>query len=523
MGETKKRNMLSRILVTLSAIALAASAAPSAELLKRAGQPIDPMSSLLERVPAVLHRKDGRTPEQVAQLALQIRDSPQPDTIKTLNDALDTIIDQVVARAKDQQALVDTEVEIFANCSQTETTDSEVTDKLTSAQAKIEPAENKVQASATGKLAFNFVKDSTTSAIEATRVKETIDTLRTTFDEAYSVLEGAKSEAKLAQEAADKLAQIAKETGKTCLCGAHKSYKHVKETAQRATKDILADLTHFSLIKCVLKQREGNATDGAFQTCMDKANDKTLFDFGLVKMDYKESEVQLDAETKEHCLQTPSPTPAPVPPTNSPTTKTFDTVLAGKSQDMVWAKYGKDQPKGKTLFGYDTGREIKLKRFVNMANVKGSICDGDQSRPDCRYKDENMLFRVAKLEAAKNKNIKAFCLNENDVTYYLMSSVQSWVSIESRCPTEDEILMLPDDKTENGMKVSDETDSFRWKKYSAPSEQCPGNKGCQWKSGGAPKCQKKQSTKGEWTCYKQYSQTDPDLCNKGGVCAGYGR
>jgi hypothetical protein len=510
--------MLSRILVTLSAIALVASATPSAELLKRAGQSIDPMSSFLERVPAVLHRKDGRTPEQVAQLALQV----QPDTINTLNDALDTIIDQVVARAEDQQALVDTEVELFANCSQTATTDPEVTAKVTSTQAKIEPAENEVEASATGSLAFDFGKDSTTSAIEATRFKETIGARKTGFDEAHSDLEAAKSEAKLAQDAADKFAQIAKETVKTCLCGAHKNYKAVKETAQKATKNILADLTHFSLIKCVMKQRADNATDTAFQTCMDKAKDKTLVDFGLVEMDFKESEAQLDAETKEHCDRTPSPTPAPVPPTESPT-KTFDTVLAGKAQEMVWAKYGKDQPTGQTLFGYGTGREIKLKRFVNMANVTGSLCDGDKSRPDCRYKDKNMLYRVAKLEAVKNNNIKAFCLNEDDVSYYLMSSVQSWVTLNGRCPTEDEVLMTPNDKTEDGKGVSDETDSFRWKKYLAPSEQCPGNKGCQWKKGGAPECQKAQSTKGEWTCYKQYGQTDPDLCNKGGVCAGYGR
>merc|ERR1711966_309111 len=522
MGKKQAANMLSRILVTLSAIALVASATPSAELLKRAGQSIDPMSSFLERVPAVLHRKDGRTPEQVAQLALQI----QPDTIKPLNDALDTIIDQVVARAKDQQALVDTEVELFANCSQTATTDPEVTAKVTSTQAKIEPAKNKVQASATGSLAFNFGKDSTTSAIEATRVKETIGARKTGFDEAHGVLEAAKSEAKLAQDVADKFAQIAKETGQTCLCGAHKNYKAVKETAQKATKNILADLTHFSLIKCVMKQRADNATDAAFQTCMDKAKNKTLFDFGLVKMDFKESEAQLDAETKEHCDRTPSPTPAKSPTTKSPTkspTKTFDTVLAGKASEMIWGKYGKDQPQGKTLYGYDTGREIKLKRFVNMANVKGSLCDGDKSRPDCKYKDNNMLYRVAKLEAGQNKNIKAFCLNENDVTYYLMSSVSSWVSIKSRCPTEDEILMTPNDKTETGTKVSDETDSFRWKKYSAPSEQCLGNKGCQWKKGGAPECQKPQSTKGEWTCYKQYDQTDPDLCNKAGVCAVDGR
>jgi len=29
-------------------------------------------------------------------------------------------------------------------------------------------------------------------------------------------------------------------------------------------------------------------------------------------------------------------------------------------------------------------------------------------------------------------------------------------------------------------------------------------------------------TKGTWTCYKAYAQTDPDLCTKGGVCAGFG-
>lgn len=216
----------------------------------------------------------------------------------------------------------------------------------------------------------------------------------------------------------------------------------------------------------------------------------------------------------------PSPTPAPTNPTPAPT-KTFDTVLGRKQSEMIWAKYGKDQPTGQTLFGYGTGREIKLKRFVNMANVKGSLCDGDQSRPDCRYKDKDMLYRIAKLEADKNRNIKAFCVNEDDVTYYLMSSVQSWVSIASRCPTEDEVLMTPNDKDNAGEGVSDETDSMRWQRFLAPSEQCPGNKGCQWKKGDAPECQKAQATKGEWTCYKQYSQTDPDLCNKGGVCAGY--
>ena len=156
-----------------------------------------------------------------------------------------------------------------------------------------------------------------------------------------------------------------------------------------------------------------------------------------------------------------------------------------------------------------------------MANVKGSLCDGDQSRPDCRYKDKNMLYKVAKLEAGKNTNIKAFCINEDDVTYYLMSSVASWVTIPSRCPTEDEVLMIPRDKKEDGTAVSAETDSFRWAKYSAPPEQCPGNQGCQWKLGQAPECMKAQATKGTWTCYKQYQATDPDLCNKGGVCAGY--
>merc|ERR1712070_685775 len=118
-----------------------------------------------------------------------------------------------------------------------------------------------------------------------------------------------------------------------------------------------------------------------------------------------------------------------------------------------------------------------------------------------------MIFRMAKLEAVKNKNIKAFCINENDVTYYLMSSVSSWITIPSRCPTEDEVLMIPRDKKEDGTLVSDEKDSFRWTKYFAPSDQCPGNNRCEWRIGQAPKCMKAQATKGEWTCYKQYSQS----------------
>ena len=158
-----------------------------------------------------------------------------------------------------------------------------------------------------------------------------------------------------------------------------------------------------------------------------------------------------------------------------------------------------------------------------MASVKGSICDMEgqaSTRPDCLFKDQNMLFRVAKLEGQKNKNIKAFCLNEDDVSYYIMSSVSSWVKFpSSRCPTEDEVYMTPMDKKEDGTAVSVETESARWTKYYATQDQCPDStKGCHWRKPGAPKCQKSLPTKGKWTCYKQYQPTDPDLCNKGGVC-----
>jgi len=520
MGTTNVANMLSRVLVTLAAIALIASATPSEDLLRRAGKPIDTMSSHLQRVPAHLRPKDGQTPEQVVQLAL-VQATQNPETINTLTDALDTIIENFKQRFAGQQALLDRGVEAFSNCSQNAATvDPAAQQKLDAEKAKIPDAQSEIDSHSTGSLSFNFGDDPTSSSIERTTARLKIDKYKENFDKAVKALKTIKATVELSEEAVEELEKMAEGNGQDCQCAAWKGYEAVKKTAQEATSTIKPDLVHFSLIKCVMTQFL-DKDEEAFETCMSKAKDKTLVDFDVIELDLKEDSVNISEETKEACDKTPAPTP---PPTELPTeAKTFDTVLAGKSQEMVWAKYGKDQPTGQTLFGYGTGREIKLKRFVNMADVKGSLCENDQSRPDCRYKDKNMLYRVAKLEAGKNKNIKAFCINEDDVTYYLMSSVQSWVSIASRCPTEDEVLMIPNDKTETGKEVSDETQSFRWTKYLAPSEQCPGNEGCQWKKGAAPECQKAQATKGEWTCYKQYGQTDPDLCNKGGVCAGYGR
>jgi len=518
--------MLSRVLVTLAAIALIASATPSEDLLKRAGQPIDPMSSHLHRLPAQLHRKDGQTPAQVVELVMA-QAVQKPETIKTLTEAIDTIIDQVVKRSEDQQELLDNEVEVLSNCSQIPTIDATANQKAADAKTKISPAQDEVDKHSTGTLSVNFGDDPTSSSIERTTARLKIDKYKENVDKAFQALDLSEENYKLAQEASDRLDQLALEKNQGCQCVAKKGYKGIKKTAVDATKNILADLVHFSLIKCVMTQfGDDKKEQAAFEKCMDDANKKTLVDFGLVELDYKESEVQLDEDTKDFCKKTPPPTPSPTAPTPAPT-KTFGTVLAGKANDMVWAPYGKDQPTGQTLFGYGTGREIKDKRKVNMANVKGSLCDV-KSLPlslfrYCKFQDKNAQYKVAKFEAIKNRNIKAFCINEDDVTYYLMSSVHNWVTIASRCPTKDEVMMIPNDKKEDGTAVSDEKDSFRWAKYEAPSEQCPDNKGCQWKQGEAPECQKAQATKGEWTCYKQYAQTDPDLCNKGGVCAGYGR
>merc|ERR1712010_27783 len=112
MGTTNVANMLSRVLVTLAAIALIASATPSEDLLRRAGKPIDTMSSHLQRVPAHLRPKDGQTPEQVVQLAL-VQATQNPETINTLTDALDTIIENFKQRFAGQQALLDRGVEAF--------------------------------------------------------------------------------------------------------------------------------------------------------------------------------------------------------------------------------------------------------------------------------------------------------------------------------------------------------------------------------------------------------------------------
>ena len=90
----------------------------------------------------------------------------------------------------------------------------------------------------------------------------------------------------------------------------------------------------------------------------------------------------LDEKTEEFCKKTPAPTPSPTTPAPTPVptaptpapTKTFDTVLAGKADTMVWAKYGSDQPEGNTLFGYDTGRGALRFRVLDFIVVVAVFC-----------------------------------------------------------------------------------------------------------------------------------------------------
>jgi len=225
---------------------------------------------------------------------------------------------------------------------------------------------------------------------------------------------------------------------------------------------------------------------------------------------------------QQAAARTSAPTAAPTEPTAAPTaapTESFATVLAGKGETLIWAPYGTDQPAGKVLKGYGTGREIAKARYVNNAKISLANCHYEQP-PDCKDMDLNKLLEAAKLKAS-DRNIKAFCLNPDDVSFYLMSSAFDWVTFPSkRCPTEYEIFSVQGDGGE---------DSPRWTKY---KDTCPtsgstmtmlANGGvsfatCPWQDGGAPECLKELDTKGTWTCYKQYTQTDPDLCTKGGVC-----
>jgi len=206
------------------------------------------------------------------------------------------------------------------------------------------------------------------------------------------------------------------------------------------------------------------------------------------------------------------PTAAPTEPTAAPTaapTESFATVLAGKSEELIWAPYGTDQPAGKVLNGYGTGKEIKDKRIINEAKISQAMCHDTGS---CRELNLDLIYNLAKLEAGNDKNIKSFCINSDDVSFFLMSPTADWVTFPSkRCPITDEIFKVSADGGES---------SPRWTKY---KDTCPASGSsfatCPWTSGGAPECLKELDTKGTWTCYKQYEQTDPDLCNKGGVCA----
>merc|ERR1712010_120867 len=221
----------------------------------------------------------------------------EPDSILALNDAIDTVIMDVVKSHKASQKLINEEIDTYATCAAMPLVDADANENAANKFLLIEPAQKDQDDAATGEIDYDFGEDATQSAIAAAGVKTAIDAYKKVFDDAYNRRETAQNNYDAAQTSSDKADEAATAANHQCHCAARTAYDNVVAAAMESNKNDKANLKHFQMIQCVMTEfAKDTKEEGAFDTCKGKT-----FDDKVVEIDFRASDAKLPSAVADAC------------------------------------------------------------------------------------------------------------------------------------------------------------------------------------------------------------------------------
>merc|ERR1719305_61254 len=144
---------------------------------------------------------DDVVPEVMHMVQALLR--KEPESIMALNEAIETIIADVIASHQASQKLINEEVDAFATCAAMPLVDKDANQNAANKFLLIEPAQKEQDNVSTGEIDYDFGEDETQSAIATAGVKTAIDAYKKVFDDAYNRRETAQGNYDAAQTSSD--------------------------------------------------------------------------------------------------------------------------------------------------------------------------------------------------------------------------------------------------------------------------------------------------------------------------------